>query len=141
MNILWYINCDLVIKIIKFSYLSYIGENLSAKELLKIISPEYHTPKLPPGFPTLELIQTNRFNYKTSKDYDRVSALLPIPVDMYPDYVQLSNVGINFTYSKTGHTNGTWQVDVQGKKILNNIFAFRNLNEILNKFNTKLLPF
>merc|ERR1712126_265658 len=60
--------------------------SLSAKELLKTISADYRTPRLPPGFPSLLEIQTNLFNFKTSDGFDRVSATLLNPVAMYPHY-------------------------------------------------------
>jgi len=88
--------------------------SLSAKELLKTISADYHTPTLPPGFPPLEDIQTNLFNFKTSDGFDRVSATLVNPVAMYPHYVQLMKIGMNFTYDKDGPNNDTWKVDIKG---------------------------
>ena len=37
------------------------------------------------------------------------------PVAMYPHYVQLMKIGMNFTYDKDGPNNDTWKVDIKGE--------------------------
>ena len=57
------------------------------------------------------------FSFQTSDGFDRVSASLANPVAMYPHYVQLIKVGVNFTYNKDGPKNDTWKVDVKGEHL------------------------
>lgn len=92
-----------------------LGGTLTAKSLLETIAPTYKQAKLPPGFPSLNSINTDKFDYKTSGDDIKVSAQLEKPVVMFPDYVIISGVQMNFTFNKKNSDKTAWKADVKGQ--------------------------
>ena len=110
---------------IQLSNLLFSGENeLNAEELLHTIAPTYQLAKVPPGFPPLDQMNTDKFNYKTGGRYIKVVANLNRTVKMVKNYIELTNVKMNFTYDKQQPVNGTWQFHGNGKYnfLINKIF-------------------
>eukprot|EP00795_Rhopilema_esculentum_P013039 gene13039-3814_t len=87
---------------------------LTAKELLKTIAPTYHLAKVPPGFPPLDRMNTDNFNYGTRGRYIKVVAALNETVKMVKNYIEISKVQMNFTYDKQQPENGTWRFNGTG---------------------------
>jgi len=87
---------------------------LTAKELLQTIAPTYHLAKVPPGFPSLDKMNTDNFNYGTKGRYIKVAAFLNQTVNMVKNYIELTKVHMNFTYDKQQPENGTWKFASKG---------------------------
>lgn len=106
----------IILKFVFFLQTIYLsqGGTLTAKSLLETIAPTYKQAKLPPGFPSLNSINTDKFDYKTSGDDIKVSAQLEKPVVMFPDYVIISGVQMNFTFNKKNSDKTAWKADVKG---------------------------
>eukprot|EP00794_Sanderia_malayensis_P016891 gene16891-18597_t len=91
------------------------GENeLTAEALLHTIAPTYNLARVPPGFPPLSKMNTDSFNYKTGGRYIKVVAKLNDTVKMVEDYVELTDVIMNFNYDKQQPVNGTWRFTGKG---------------------------
>ena len=94
----------------------FLDENgLTAKELLQTIAPTYHLAKVPPGFPSLDKMNTDNFNYGTKGRYIKVAAFLNQTVNMVKNYIELTKVHMNFTYDKQQPENGTWKFASKGR--------------------------
>ena len=95
-------------------YLFCLDASLTARDLLYTIAPNYRQAKLPPGFPSLDAIKTDKFDYGTKGSTVRVTASLDKPVSMFPDLITVSNVKTNFTFDKNRGNNGSWEAKVKG---------------------------
>ncbi|XP_012562951.2 uncharacterized protein LOC100212597 isoform X1 [Hydra vulgaris] len=90
---------------------------LTARDLLESIAPSYQLVKLPPGFPPLGSINTDKFSYKTTGNLIRVSANFDKPVVMFKDFIKISQIKMNFTFDKS-KPNNSWEVSVKGSLVI-----------------------
>ena len=99
-------------------YFLHLDASLTARDLLYTIAPNYRQAKLPPGFPSLDAIKTDKFDYGTKGSTVRVTASLDKPVSMFPNFIIISNVKTNFTFDKNRGNNGSWEARVKGMDLL-----------------------
>jgi len=86
-----------------------------ARDLLKTIAPKSHPPQLPPNFPSLDSISTERFRYKQTGKNVVVSANLgdTEEVTLFPGQITVSDIKLKFSHDKQQERGG-WNVSVKG---------------------------
>lgn len=98
-------------------YSPFADGTLVARDVLKTIAPIGQHVQLPPGFPTVNTISTEKFRYKASGSKIEVSANLDETITMFPGHVTITNIKLNFSYDKKKKSD--WTARARGKRQIN----------------------
>ena len=88
----------------------------SAKQLLQKIVQNGELPVLPDGFPTLDQLKAEKFDYVIKNGKVTATIELEDPVNLLGQGMKVRDVVMTFVYNKNGTRKGHWEFNAKGER-------------------------